>query len=209
MSDTDWGDGGGEAAPKKKRRIPKWLWWSCGCGCLLMTLALAALVVFVTRVYREGTDPEKQWPRLGLVLHFEERPPGLVLEFGSSIGSAQFRLVDQAKELRATLVEYPAAASTDYHRLLEASPGLPLGLGEALDPERGTLVIQGQEVPFLRFTRIKPEPEGKGFGPGIRLDLTGARKQPRTLELRHLRPERIEDAEVEAFLAPFDVWREP
>ncbi|NOT30855.1 MAG: hypothetical protein HOP15_10455 [Planctomycetes bacterium] len=207
MTDTDWGDEGGQARPKKKR-IPTWAWWTCGGGCLLVTLVSASVAVFAVRLYREGRDPERQWPRLGEVLAFEERPAGIELKFGASVGASQFHLFDREKNLRATLVEYPSTAAADYKRIMDPDFSLPMGFGAPVDPERGTLVIQGREVPSLRFTRIKPEPEGQGFGPGVRLDLTGKRAKPRTLELRRPGPGRIEDAEVEAFLLPFEVWKE-
>lgn len=193
MTDTDWGDEGGQARSKKKR-IPAWAWWTCGGGCLLVTLVVASLTVFAVRLFREGTDPERQWPRLREVLAFEERPAGIELEFGASIGASQFHLVDPEKDLRATLVEYPSTAAADYKRIMDPDFSLPLGMGALVDPVRATLVIQGREVPSLRFSRIKPEPEGKGFGPGVRLDLTGERKKPRTLELRRHGSGRIDDA---------------
>lgn len=202
----DWGEGG--AAAPKKRRIPSWVWWGCGGGCLLVTLAVAAFAIFAVRLYREGTDPEKQWPRLQEVLSFEQRPANLELEFGVSIGAEQFHLVDRANGLRATLIEYPSTASGDYQQLMDPDFELPMGLGKLVEPQAGTLTIQGREVPCLRFARIEPASAGEGFGPGIRLDLTGERVHPRTLELRRRGEKPIEDAEVELFLAPFQVWAE-
>lgn len=208
MADADWGDEGGAERPKKKR-VPSWVWWGCGGGCLLLTLIVIALVVFTTRLVREGMDPEKQWPRLAQVLAFDQRPAGIELQFGLGFGADQFHLYDAAKGLRATVIEYPSSASSEYDQLMDPEFELPMGLAKLVEPEKGTLVVQGREVPCLRFARIQPEPAGEG-GPGVRVDLTGARQKPRTLELRHPGgAQRIEDAEVEAFLAPFDVWREP
>ncbi len=205
---TDWGEEGGEARPKKKR-IPSWVWWGCGGGCLFTTLIVIAVVVFASRVIRESIDPEKQWPRLAEVLAFDQRPAGIEMQFGLGLGADQFHLLDEAKGLRATLIEYPSSASSDYDQLMDPDFELPLGLGRLLEPESGKLVVQGHEVPCLRFTRVHPEPADAN-GVGIRVDLSGSRKKPRTLELRRRGgAERIEDAEVEAFLAPFDVWREP
>lgn len=211
---TDWGNEGGEALPKKKR-IPSWVWWGCGGGCLFLSLIVIAVVVFASRAIRESIDPDKQWPRLAEVLAFDQRPAGIELKFGLDLGADQFHLLDAEKGLRATLIEYPSSASSDYGQLMDPDFELPLGLGRVLEPESGQLFVQGREVPCLRFTRIHPEHAGAN-GPGIRVDLSGTRKQPRTLELRRgAGPSaeggalRIEDAEVEAFLAPFDVWREP
>jgi hypothetical protein len=207
MTEASWGDEPSEQ-PRKKR-IPTWVWWGCGGGCLFLTLVVVALVILGTRLVRDSTDPEKQWPRLARVLAFDERPAGIELQFGLGIGADQFHLFDREKNLRATLIEYPSSASDEYDQLMDPDFELPMGLGQVIEPEQGKLMVQGREAPCLRFARVQPEPEERG-GAGIRLDLTGTRKKPRTLELRRLSGSaRLEDAEVEAFLAPFDVWREP
>lgn len=207
MTEGEWGDEAEVAAPKK-RRFPGWLKWGCGCGCLLTTLLAITLSIVGYRFFREATDPALQWPRLREVLYFEERPEGLELEFGWSLGMDQFKLSD-GKGLGVTVTEYPRAGSADYEKLMDPDIHLPLDLGKPVDPERGALLVQGKEVPFLRFTRIKPEPEEGGLGAGIRLDLTAERRRPRTIELRRLGAVRVEDSEITTFLAPFDVWREP
>jgi len=208
MADADWGDEGHAERPRKKR-VPSWVWWGCGGGCLFLALVVIALVVLGSRLVRESIDPEKQWPRLAEVLAFDQRPSGIELQFGLGLGADQFHLFDREKGLRATLIEYPSSASDDYDQLMDPDFELPMGLGQVVEPESGMLVVQGREVPCLRFTRVQPEPANEG-GAGIRIDLTGTRKKPRTLELRRREgTPRIEDAEVEAFLAPFDVWREP
>jgi hypothetical protein len=200
-----------------------------------MTLIMVALAVMGARLFKESTDPEKQWPRLKEVLAFDQRPEGIELQFGLGIGADQFHLLDPEKGLRATLIEYPLSASGQYDQLMDPDFELPMGLGQLVQPEKGSLTVQGREVPCLRFARVQPEPDGES-GAGIRVDLTGTRKKPRTLELRRHegpvldlrradpqgseesstvgprrrdRAQPIEDAEVEAFLAPFDVWREP
>jgi hypothetical protein len=192
-----WGEDSGEPA-RPKRRIPGWVWWGCGGGCLLVTLIAVLLVFLSVRLVRDATDPEKQWPRLAEVLAFDERPANLELEFGLGIGADQFHLVDHAQRLRATLIAYPETGSDEDH-LDEPLP--------ANDPERGVLSVQGREVPVLRFESLSFEPKTAALGPGIRLDLSSASGRARTIELRRLGSGRIEDAEVEAFLAPFDVWR--
>ena len=208
MSNEDWGDDGGAQATRKKR-VPTWVWGGCGGGCLFMTLIVVALVVLGTRLFKESTDPEKQWPRLAEVLAFDQRPAGIELQFGLDIGADQFHLLDREKGMRATLIEYPSSASAEYDQLMDPDFELPMGFGQVVEPESGKLMVQGHEASCLRFARVQPEPAGQG-GTGIRVDLTGTRKKPRTLELRRLSgTSRIEDAEVEAFLAPFDVWREP
>ena len=207
-ADASWGDEGRAEAPRK-RRIPAWVWWGCGGGCLFLTLVVVALVVMGARIFKESTDPEKQWPRLAEVLAFDQRPEGLELQFGLGIGADQFHLLDREKGLRATLIEYPPSATSHYDQLMDPDFEMPMGFGQVVEPESGALAVQGREVRCLRFARVEPEPAGQG-GAGIRVDLTGTRTKPRTLELRRLSgAQRIEDAEVAAFLAPFDVWREP
>lgn len=202
----DWGEGG--AAAPKKRRIPKWAWWGCGGGCLLVTLVVAIASFLMYRAVRDGMDEEKQWPRLQEVLAYEQRPANISIEIGLSYGADQFHLVDRESDLRAALVEYPSSGRDDYEQLLD--PDFDLAGIKLVEAEAGTLTIQGREVRCLRFARIDSRFDYRGGGPGIRVDLTGDRPRPRTLELvRASDGERIEDAEVEAFLAPFQVWKEP
>ncbi len=202
MAEVAWGEEG--EAPRKKKRVPTWVWWGCGGGCLLMVLAAIALTITGAFFFREARDPEKQWPKLAELLPFDQRPEHLELELGFNVGVRQFHLVDTANHIRAQLTEFPNQASAG--QMMDPGAKGPMGLGTPVDPEGGTLAIQGRDVPYLRFSRIKPEPEE--MGPGIRLDLTGERSKPLILELRRIESEeRISDEEVVAFLAPFDVWR--
>ena len=207
MTDTSWGDE--VSAEPAKRRVPSWVWWGCGGGCLLLTLIVGAMAVLGWRLVREGTDPEVQWPRLAEVLPHDQRPEGIELQFGSRVGVDQFRLHDPGKGLFATVTRFPAEAGSEID-LLDPGSDLPFGLAKLVEPEKGTLVVQGREVACVRFTRIQHEP-GSESGAGVRVDLSAPDQRPRTLELR--RPvaasQRIDDAEVEAFLTPFDVWRVP
>ena len=207
MAEVEWSEEGEEPA-RKKKRVPTWVWWGCGGGCLLATLVAVALVVASVFAVRTATDPEKQWPRLGQVLAFDQRPADLELEFGMNFGAQQFHLVDHVHEIYATVTQYPGSGR-EYEQMLDPDFHGFAGLGAPADPEAGTLSIQGREVRTLRYSRIKPEPESdRGMGPGIRLDLTGEQGKPRLVELRRLGSDtRIEDAEVETFLVPFDVWR--
>ena len=206
-TEADWDNA--EETPRKKRRIPSWVWWGFGGGCLTLTVAGIAFGVFAARLLKEGMDPEKQWPRLAEVLPFDERPGSIDLHFGLGIGADQFHMVDREKGLRATVVQYHSSSSEEYGHLMDPDFELPMGFGRLEGPESGKLVVQGHEVPCLRFSRFNSGAE-VDTGAGIRVDLTGTRERPRTLELRrHAGAERIEDAEVEGFLAPFDVWRGP
>lgn len=206
MTQPSWGDESGATAPKK-RRIPTWALWGCGGGCLLATLVGIGLTILGYRFVRDGMDPEKQWPKLAEVLPFDERPANLQIAFGFGIGFDQFILTDPAAGAWAMVIEFPASAGEEYKNLLDPEFDTPFGLGKLVDPEPGVLDLQGREVPCLRFSRVNPEPAG-AEGAGIRVDLTGPQGKPRTLELRQRRAERVEDAVVAEFLAPFDVWRE-
>jgi hypothetical protein len=203
MAEEGWGED--ESVAPRKRRVPKWVWWGCGGGCLLVTLIAAVVAVFAFRTFRDATDPEKQWPKLAEVLPFDERPQGLELEAGIDIvGMSQFYLEDPARGLRATVMAFPEAARAEFDKYMNPEGELPFGFGRPLEPQEVKLTVRGREVPALRFERIEREPDA--FGPGIRVDLSGS-GAPRALELRRHGAGPVEDADVEAFLAPFDVWR--
>jgi len=191
-------------APPPRKRFPAWAWWTCGGGCLLGILVLGSLLFFGMRFVREGRDPEKQWPRLAEVLAYEQRPEGIELEFGADLGLDLFQLRDTRHGLTGRVLQFPASARGEYSDLMDASASF--GVGKPIDPQSGTLIVQGQEVPCLRFARLDPDPED--LGSGIRVDLTGERARPRLLELRSKSAERIEDAAVEAFLEGFQVWKD-
>jgi len=205
MNDTQWSEE--QAAPAKKKRFPSWVWWGCGGGCALVVLVFAAVAILGGRMVKRGMDPEVQWPRLEKVLAFEERPEGLELEFGMDLGAEQFHLRDTRHGLAVTIFEFPLSAKAGYEQFLDPENS-PIGLGKTIDPEAGTIAIQGREVPCLRFAGVRGL-EANDRGSGIRVDLTGDRSKPRLLELRSGRDERIEDAVVEEFLAPFQVWKAP
>ncbi len=202
MTEADWGE---EGAKPRKRGVPAWVWWGCGGGCLLMTLVAGALAVAGIFVARNATDEEKQWPRLGEVMAFDQRPANIRLQFGISFGVNQFVMTDEANRIHATLTEYPDRESASSQ--MDPDPGGPLALIAPVDPEKGELEVQGRAVPVLRFRRLKAEPETEELGHGIRLDLTGDTGKPRILEMRRLGEDPLDAEDVAAFLAPFDVWR--
>lgn len=205
MAEEGWGEDEGTAGAPRKRRFPKWLWWSCGCGCLLLTVIAAAFAFFAWRTYSIASDPEQQWPKLAEVLPFDERPAHLELELGIDVvGMQQFHLEDPPNRLRATVFAYPVAARSELDKFMDPAGSMPLGLGRLVEPEKGTMTVQGREVPVLRFARLEREPEG--LGAGIHVDLSDG-GPPRGLELRRIGTGAIEDADVETFLVPFDVWR--
>jgi hypothetical protein len=203
VSEQAWGDEESVSAPRK-RTVPKWVWWGCGGGCLVATLIVALVSVFMFRTVRESMDPEKQWPKLAEVLHFDERPD---LDLNVGIGFAgvdRFILQDRSGERMGTVLAYPPAARGELDKFLSPDGELPFGMGRLREAEEGTITVQGREVPALRFAGVESEPEP--FGAGIRIDLSGS-GAPRGFELRRLKAEAVTDADVETFLAQFDVWR--
>jgi hypothetical protein len=203
VSEQAWGDEETVGA-RTKRTVPKWVWWGCGGGCLVATLIVALVAVFMLRTVRESMDPEKQWPKLAEILHFDERPD---LELQVGIGFAgvdRFILEDRTGERMGTVLAYPPAARGEFDKFLSPDGELPFGMGRLREAEEGTITVQGREVPAVRFTGVESEPNSRAAG--IRIDLTGS-GAPRGFELRHSGSERVEDADVESFLARFDVWR--
>jgi hypothetical protein len=203
VSEQAWGDEETVGA-RPKRTVPKWVWWGCGGGCLVATLIVALVAVFKLRTVRESMDPEKQWPKLAEILHFDERPD---LELQVGIGFAgvdRFILEDRTGERMGTVLAYPPAARGEFDKFLSPDGELPFGMGRLREAEEGTITVQGREVPAVRFTGVESEPNSRAAG--IRIDLTGS-GAPRGFELRHSGSERVEDADVESFLARFDVWR--
>jgi hypothetical protein len=209
MKELDWTD---EDEPKKKRGIPKWLWIGCGVGCLGVVVLGALAGVLGVGFVKSATDPEKQWPRLQQVLHFEERPQNLELTYGQKIfGFQQYMLMDEEGGVMGTLQRF-GGESAQFDKSFDPDfkpiPGLEMGAPQ--DAELVEVSVQGRKVRALRYSRISPEPEIEGgAGPGIRIDLTREGGDPRMIDMRRLgTKEPLTQEEIDAFLAPFDVWHE-
>ena len=168
MSDIEWGSEAKEA-PKKKARLPKWLWF-CGGGCLLAQIASAVIAFVVFRVASEKLDPEKQWTALAEVLPYDERPADYMLiptgalaamapgvdngwQFTKGGASVQLQLYapgQRADELRERLETGDLGESKQQFG--------PLGFHA---PSAGQFEIQGRKLNYVRFQTFE-ESESPG-----------------------------------------------
>lgn len=219
MSDPQWGD----EQPLQKKSVPTWVWF-CGGGCLLVAILAVAGGFLGMQFVTSMMDPEEQWPKLQEVLPFDERPPQLEMKFGMAMmGQAQFTLLDQ----RGFLVQIqavPGAQGTNMRkRMFESeTPELVgnLGMLDFENVEKGTLEIQGRELPIVRMQMapgdviqmlpgVEDEAEGEGQAQVhvIYVDLTEAGDDG-MLWLQYTRDGpggRITDEELLDFFEPFHV----
>jgi len=208
MTEVEWSEEG-EAAPKKKGGIPKWVWLGCGGGCLVLVIGAIAMGIGIFMVAKDAADPEKQWPKLQEVLYFEERPADLEMGLGIGIPFLmdQYVLSNDDEQYTATIMNFKSAASGDFDQMFSADPdNTPFNLGAPVEPEVGELGIQGESVRTLRFKTLGGQGAVGVLGPGIRIDLS---RTGRTMmvELRRMNEdEPLSDESVIAFFAHFDVW---
>lgn len=204
MKEDDWNPSE-EAAPPKKRRIPRWVLFGCGgCSVLLVLLAIA-VAIFVVPMIREAADPEVQWPRLQEVLPFDERPQDLEMQVGMRVpGARTFALVNEAETLLIEVVDYNLSSEEFDNVITMQAPGHPR------DPVEGEMEIQGRSVTTYSFQEKRSEGLWGGtkhLGPGIRFDLRAGDRMA-TVDLRRMgSKEPVTEEEVRAFFDHFDVWR--
>jgi len=181
-----------------------WPMRACTIGCLVVVVLAAVAAVGLWRWLSVAQDPDVQWPRLGRVLPYERRPDDIGLQIGIDLDTDLFHLVDRERGLDATLTVFPAEMREEAQRFLDPEAEFPLDFGKPVDPEPGTITVQGREVPCLRFSGLVfPETSGAG----VRIDLGEYDGSWRLFELRHREDAPVDAAEVERFLAPFDVWK--
>jgi hypothetical protein len=217
MSEAQWDEDGGQgaAAGKKKKRIPTWALWTCGGGCLLMTLIVGALTVLGVRVAKQFNDPDKAWERVGEVLPYDTRPAGWEARGFSLFGTGMYALDPPGSGVRMMLQRF--AQRSEVEALLDPSSPQNQGLppfGRLKDAEAVELELQGRSVRALRFRGgwvdllgLAPTSGDEGDFPGLRLDLSS----PQGAAMLHVWWLAAEAppgaAELEALLAPFDLWR--
>lgn len=208
---TDWTQDLVEAP--KKRKVPRWVLWTCG-GCCLGSVLIGAVAAFA--IWRGGQamlDPEKQWPKLERLLAFDTRPPGLELETGTpplmGFFVELFVLRDTQRDLTATITHLKSGTQHDLDQMFEEEiTGAPFGLGNPVEPERGELELQGRLVRVLRFRSLKGQGMNPNAGAGIRIDLSAADGKRLVIELQRVgSSERLDDALLQDFFKGFDVWR--
>jgi hypothetical protein len=208
MTETDWAEE--SETPPKKRGIPRWAWIGCGCGCLVTIIVLVVGGIMIKRAFDEGTDPEVQWPRLGEVLPFDERPTDLEMQFGLSLGIGgvqNYTLRDDEDGYIVTVQHHGAANANEMDMLFSAEGGaIPFGIGEPVDAEERTLELQGREVRALSFRTIKGQGSVEELGPGIRIDSTRGAGFT-FVEIRMIgTQEPVSDETISDFFDHFDLW---
>ena len=212
MSEVEW-SAEGEEAPRKKKRVPAWVWWGCGGGCLLATLVAIIASIAIGKFVKDSLDPETVWARVHEALPHDQRPEGWNAT-GMKIplaGMGQYILDPPRTD--AAMILFTFRGQKEFEDMFDpASPankGL-FGLGEIQTPETGTIEIQGRTVRCLRFQAWLPESarEEGVAGASIRVDLTGNGDQHVMVQVTaEGDQERIPDELVQELLAPFDVWR--
>jgi hypothetical protein len=159
MSESTWSAEG--EPPPKKRKLPAWLWW-CGGGCLLAVILVALLGVWAVGKAKEMMDPERQWEAIAKIQPYDERPLDWQPVFGIPLGGAAFYVLSAPDDTVALLMRFEGKDAEDARKALldESFSGSFMGLGGRQDMQKGTLEVQGRELPVLRFY------QGKGSGPG-------------------------------------------
>lgn len=210
MAENQWGD---EAPAPKKKSIPTWAWF-CGGGCLLAVLGIVIAAWLSVGFVKKMGDPEVQWPKLAEVLPYDERPEGVTLEAGMQLGVENYTLVDEGRGLMITLQRMPGDQSEVRRQLfVEEPPSIPAM--SLVDPEKGTIDVQGRQIPIVRcqielsglLKKFMPKEAEGGLGASAYLDLTEGEDGAYTT-LQMMRPgstERITDEEIRGFLRPFHV----
>lgn len=214
MSDTDWTEGVEPPRPKKRRGPLFWILGCMGCGCLVVVVAVAFLGFAVVR----GMDPDRQWPRIRSVLHFEERPEQPKVLIGWDLfGGEQYQLDHTELGLQGVLMPLDSQAEVDALFATD-SPALAI----ATDLVEGTLAVQGREVRSLHYRNVFdssqiPEwiasridlPDEQDLGAFLRIDLSTPGGRFLVFDLAGAPGSELGEADVQAFLEAFDVWHEP
>jgi hypothetical protein len=161
MTEVDWGSEG-KQAPKRKKRIPGWMWF-CGGGCLLAVLAAIGLTIAGGVFVKDMMDPEKQWESLGRVLPVDG-PPDDVAIFNMSWapGIKHGWQLQRGEDFQSVLMvlegEEAEEVRAEFERAGEGGK-LKQVVGVLGDSEvsTGTLDVQGRTVPIVRFTPVLDE----------------------------------------------------
>jgi len=203
MTEVDWTDEA-EAAPAKKKGIPRWIWIGCGCGCLT-TIVLLALGAWVLS---RSLDPNVQWPKLGQVLPFEDRPTDLELQIGIPIpGIDMFTLHDREDGYQATVTHFGAADEDELDEIFSEDPdALPGGIGKPTGAEAIEIELQGRMVRAVRFDGIRGIGAIDQLGPGIRIDASRKGAGFTMVELRQFGDDPISDEQIADFFDHFQLW---
>jgi hypothetical protein len=218
MSAAEWTGETSELAKPPKKRVPTWI-WACGGGCALVAVVGVLIAAFAFRFIKKAIDPDLQWAALSQHLQFEPPHPNLHI-FGMPVkleGMSMWMLTDTAGKQQATVLAAEASpkATETRNELFDATKEVSfMGLGRH-DPEPGELEIQGRRLHCLRYTSLASDRKGGAMGKfmeqmqgaSIVVDLApeGSQELLAFILTRQGSSERIDDAAVVAFLAPFRI----
>jgi hypothetical protein len=160
LGDTELEWGKEEGAPVKKRGcfLPVWL-WGCGGGCLLAIILSIGGGVYCVGKFQDAIDPETQWAKLDKVLPFEERPGGLELMFGWSLGLEYYVLMDVNMGYMVSVYYFDSGDAAEGREAFfnpEVKAGV-MGVGERKDEELSTVLIGSRERQVMRFNQSNVE----------------------------------------------------
>jgi hypothetical protein len=210
MSELEWSSEG-EAAPKKKRGIPAWVWIGCGGGCLLTVIVVAALAFFVKQGIEKGMDPDFVWGEIHEVLPHDERPTGYEPMFGFALfdaGQLTVMVDDPPMMMVVTRVGSSRELDQQFDPEARVNKGA-FGVGAISGAEEGELELQGRSVRVLRFQAWTPDSGEEQVGTSIRVDVSGGAVGHAFVHLMSVAHDvdRITDEQVVEVFEPFDVWR--
>jgi len=156
LGDTELEWGKEDEAPAKKRGcfLPVWL-WGCGGGCLLAIILSIGGGVYCVGKFQDAIDPEAQWAKLDKVLPFEERPGGLELMFGWSLGLEYYVLMDVNSGYMVSVYYFDSGDAAEGREAFfnpEVKAGV-MGVGERKDEELSTVLIGSRERQVMRFNQ--------------------------------------------------------
>ena len=160
LKDTEIEWGKEEDAPVKKRGclLPTWL-WGCGGGCLLMIiLGIGGVIAWGAKI-KNAMDPDAQWAKLDKILPFDERPGGLELMFGWSLGLEYYILMDVNSGYMVSVYYFDSGDAEEGREAFfnpEVKAGV-MGLGERKDEELSTVLIGSRERKVMRFNQSNVE----------------------------------------------------
>ncbi len=208
MTETTWSEE--VAEPPKKKGIPLWV-WGCGGGCLLAVIAALAVGVFLFGWVQEAVDPAVVWPKIAEILPFDEQPPYTV--FGWTVGAEIYVMVDEPKEFTGILFpvgELDEQEVAEMDQLFKGEiEGGAFGVGEMKDTEVLTIDVAGRSCRAVRYAssglNIPGIPQNTE-AENVLIDLS--RDPQRFVLLVLVDPDgEVDQADIDAFLAPFDPWR--
>ena len=156
LEDTEVEWGKEEVAPVKKRGclLPTWL-WGCGGGCLLAIILSIGGGIYCVGKVKKAIDPEAQWAKLDKVLPFDERPGGLELMFGWSLGLEYYILMDVNSGYMVSVYYFDSGDAEEGREAFfnpEVEAGV-MGVGERKDEELSTVLIGSRERKVMRFNQ--------------------------------------------------------